>query len=79
MEKYWMPAEADVSIRPGWFYHASQDAKVRSGQNLVDLYFKSVGRGASLLLNLPPDRRGTNSSYGRGLARRIPTNPRRDL
>jgi len=56
--KYWIPAEADVSIRPGWFYHPSQDDKVRSPQNLVELYYASVGRGASLLLNLPPDRRG---------------------
>jgi len=56
--KYWMPAEADVSIRPGWFYHPSQDDKVRSPKNLVDLYYASVGRGASLLLNIPPDRRG---------------------
>jgi alpha-L-fucosidase len=55
---HWVPAECDVSIRPGWFYHAPEDAKVRSPQNLLDLYFTSVGRGASLLLNLPPDRRG---------------------
>jgi alpha-L-fucosidase len=55
---HWIPAEADVSIRPGWFYHAGQDSQVRSAENLVELYFKSVGRGASLLLNLPPDRRG---------------------
>ena len=55
---YWIPAEVDVSIRPGWFYHASQDGKVRSPRNLVDLYYASVGRGASFLLNLPPDRRG---------------------
>ena len=54
----WVPAECDVSIRPGWFYHAQEDAKVRSAQNLVDLYYSSVGRGASLLINLPPDRRG---------------------
>lgn len=54
----WLPAECDVSIRPGWFYHAHEDDKVRSAENLMDLYFKSVGRGASLLLNLPPDRRG---------------------
>jgi len=56
--KYWMPAESDVSIRPGWFYHSSQDDKVRSPENLVNLYYESVGRGSSLLLNLPPDRRG---------------------
>lgn len=54
----WIPAECDVSIRPGWFYHADQDSQVRSPENLVELYFNSVGRGASLLLNLPPDRRG---------------------
>jgi alpha-L-fucosidase len=54
----WIPAECDVSIRPGWFYHAAEDAKVRTAQDLVDLYFASVGRGASLLLNIPPDRRG---------------------
>jgi len=54
----WVPAECDVSIRPGWFYHAQEDEKVRTPQNLLDLYFSSVGRGASLLLNLPVDRRG---------------------
>jgi alpha-L-fucosidase len=56
--KVWYPAECDVSIRPGWFYHANEDDSVRSPENLVDLYFQSVGRGASLLLNLPPDARG---------------------
>jgi alpha-L-fucosidase len=55
---HWVPAECDVSIRPGWFYHATEDDRVRSPQNLVDLYYSSVGRGASFLLNLPPDRRG---------------------
>jgi alpha-L-fucosidase len=55
---HWVPAECDVSIRPGWFYHAREDDKVRTAQNLVDLYYSSVGRGASLLLNLAPDRRG---------------------
>jgi alpha-L-fucosidase len=54
----WMPAECDVSIRPGWFYHAAEDSKVKSPQKLLDLYYKSVGRGATLLLNIPPDRRG---------------------
>lgn len=54
----WMPAEVDVSIRPGWFYHKKEDGKVRTPDNLMKLYFESVGRGASLLLNLPPDRRG---------------------
>ncbi|MBN1873363.1 MAG: alpha-L-fucosidase [Anaerolineae bacterium] len=54
----WYPAECDVSIRPGWFYHASQDKQVKTPEMLVDLYFKSVGRNAALLLNLPPDTRG---------------------
>ncbi len=54
----WLPAECDVSIRPGWFYHAKEDAQVKSPEQLVRLYFASVGRGASFLLNLPPDRRG---------------------
>jgi alpha-L-fucosidase len=56
--KFWIPGEVDVSIRPGWFYHASQDKRVRTPRNLLDLYFTSVARGASLLLNVPPDRRG---------------------
>lgn len=55
---HFIPAEVDVSIRPGWFYHAEQDAEVRSPANLAELWFCSVGRNAGLLLNLPPDRRG---------------------
>jgi alpha-L-fucosidase len=55
---HWVPAECDVSIRPGWFYHPSEDHQVKSGARLVDLYYASVGRGGSLLLNLAPDRRG---------------------
>ncbi len=55
---HWLPAECDVSIRPGWFYHAKEDDRVRTPENLVDLYYKSIGRGANFLLNLPPDRRG---------------------
>ena len=55
---HWVPAECDVSIRPGWFYHPSEDSKVKSTPTLVDLYYASVGRGASFLLNLAPDRRG---------------------
>ena len=54
----WIPAECDVSIRPGWFYHASEDAQVKTPEKLMALYFDSVGRGATLLLNVPPDRRG---------------------
>lgn len=56
--KLWIPAETDVSIRPGWFYHPEEDSKVKSGKDLVDLYYKSVGRNSLLLLNIPPDKKG---------------------
>jgi alpha-L-fucosidase len=54
----WRPAEADVSIRPGWFYHAAEDDRVRPVDDLLDLYFSSVGRNSKLLLNVPPTRDG---------------------
>ena len=54
----WYPAECDVSIRPGWFHHQAEDAKVKSLDQLVDLYFKSAGRNSVLLLNVPPDKHG---------------------
>ncbi len=54
----WCPAEGDVSIRPGWFYHAGQDHQVKSPEQLMAIYFSCVGRGANLILNVPPDRRG---------------------
>lgn len=54
----WIPAECDVSIRPGWFYHPAEDTAVKSGLVLMRLYLRSVGRNAALLLNVPPDRRG---------------------
>ncbi|MDE3214670.1 MAG: alpha-L-fucosidase, partial [Bacteroidota bacterium] len=56
--KQWVPAETDVSIRPGWFYHASENDKVKSPGDLVNLYYQSVGRNSLLLLNIPPDPEG---------------------
>jgi alpha-L-fucosidase len=56
--KYWMGAECDVPLRPGWFYHASQDSLVKTPSQLMDLYFASVGRGACLDLGLAPNKQG---------------------
>lgn len=57
-ELAWYPAETDVSIRPGWFYHEEEDDQVRSFENLKDIYLKSVGGNTTLLLNLPPMKNG---------------------
>jgi alpha-L-fucosidase len=54
----WRPGETDVSIRPGWFYHPAEDARVKTVDQLVGLYFTSVGRNSKLLLNVPPTREG---------------------
>ena len=54
----WVPAECDVSIRPGWFYHPEEDGKVKTPEQLADIYYQSVGRNATFLLNFPIDREG---------------------
>lgn len=56
--RHWIGAEADVSIRKGWFYHPEEDSTVKSGANLFNLYLQSVGHGGNLLLNVPPNRKG---------------------
>jgi alpha-L-fucosidase len=58
----WYPAETDVSIRPGWFYHQAEDNKVKTPDQLLDIYFSSVGRNGVLLLNIPPDKDGLISA-----------------
>ena len=55
---HYIPAEVDVSIRPGWFYHKAENSTVKSPEQLFTIYLESVGRGANLLLNVPPDNRG---------------------
>lgn len=54
----WVPAECDVSIRPGWFYSPATDTSLKSVDKLMDIYYASVGRNSNLLLSVPPDRRG---------------------
>jgi alpha-L-fucosidase len=71
----WRPGETDVSIRPGWFYHPAEDARVRSVDNLVELFFTSVGRNSKLLLNVPPTPAGlfheTDVARLRGMRARL--------
>lgn len=55
---HWVPAEADVSIRPGWYYHEYEDHKVRRLPELLEIYYNSIGQNSSLLLNFPVDKRG---------------------
>ena len=54
----WYPSETDTSIRPGWFYHAAEDDRVRDAETLFDIWLRTAGGNSSLLLNIPPDRRG---------------------
>ncbi|XWW45000.1 alpha-L-fucosidase [Fibrella sp. USSR17] len=56
--KDWVPTEVNCSIRPGWYYHANEDDRVKSLEHLVDIYYSSIGRNGNWLLNLPVDRRG---------------------
>ncbi len=56
--KVWWPAECDTSIRPGWFWHKAEDARVKPIEQLMDIYYKSVGRNSVLLLNVPPNNQG---------------------
>ncbi|PYF77398.1 alpha-L-fucosidase [Pedobacter nutrimenti] len=58
----WYPAETDVSIRPGWFYHPAEDDKVKTPEQLMNIYFTSVGRNSVLLLNIPPNKQGLISA-----------------
>ncbi len=71
----WRPSETDVSIRPGWFHHPAEDARVKSVDDLVRLWFSSVGRNSKLLLNVPPTRDGvfheTDIARLVGLRRRL--------
>lgn len=60
--KVWYPAECDTSIRPGWFWHAAEDSKVKTLPHLMDIYYRSVGRNCVLLLNVPPNRDGLFSA-----------------
>jgi alpha-L-fucosidase len=79
----WRPGETDVSIRPGWFHHPAEDARVKDVDRLTEIYFDSVGRNSKLLLNVPPTREGllhaTDVSRLAGLRERLDRLFARDL
>lgn len=62
----WRPSEADVSVRPGWFHHPGEDARVKTVEQLREIWFDSVGRNSNLLLNVPPNRDGRISDEDAG-------------
>ncbi|MDR6786821.1 alpha-L-fucosidase [Sphingomonas sp. BE138] len=65
----WWPAETNTSIRPGWFYHADEDAKVKSPARLLRYFDESVARGTNMHLNIPPDRRGRIADHDAAVLR----------
>lgn len=67
----WYPCETDVSIRPGWFYHKSQDFCVKSVKKLMDIYYGTVGGNSAFLLNIPPDKNGLISKYDVRVLRKL--------
>lgn len=67
----WYPCETDVSIRPGWFFHKSQNFRVKSTKHLMDIYFGTVGGNSAFLLNIPPDKNGLLSKYDVKVLRKL--------